>query len=56
MVGDRWRDIEAGRRAGCSTLFIDYGWDEPAGASPNATVSDLYEASRFILSTVDRSA
>ncbi len=24
MVGDRWRDVEAGRRAGCTTIFIDY--------------------------------
>ena len=22
MVGDRWRDIEAGRRAGCRTVFV----------------------------------
>jgi len=28
MVGDRWRDIEAGSRAGCATVFIDYGYDE----------------------------
>ena len=28
MVGDRWRDIEAGRRAGCTTLFIDDGYAE----------------------------
>ena len=30
IVGDRWRDIEAGRRAGCrATVFVDYGYDEP---------------------------
>src|SRR5205085_935468 len=23
MVGDRWRDVESGRRAGCKTVFID---------------------------------
>ena len=28
MVGDRWRDIEAGSRAGCQTVFIDYGYNE----------------------------
>ena len=28
MVGDRWRDIEAGRAAGCRTIFVDYGYDE----------------------------
>jgi D-glycero-D-manno-heptose 1,7-bisphosphate phosphatase len=30
MIGDRWKDIEAGRRAGCCTVFIDYQYDEPA--------------------------
>ena len=28
MVGDRWRDVEAGRRAGCRTVFIDLGYAE----------------------------
>jgi histidinol phosphatase-like enzyme len=31
MIGDRWKDIEAGREAGCRTLLIDYGYTEPAG-------------------------
>ena len=29
LIGDRWRDIEAGRRAGCRTVFIDRGYAEP---------------------------
>ena len=29
VVGDRWRDIEAGRRAGCrAAVLVDYGYDE----------------------------
>lgn len=28
MVGDRWRDLAAGRAAGCRTVFIDHGYDE----------------------------
>lgn len=28
MVGDRWRDIEAGIRAGCKTIFVDYSYSE----------------------------
>lgn len=33
VVGDRWRDIEAGRAAGCRTAWIDCGYNEriPAG-------------------------
>ena len=31
MVGDRASDVEAGRRVGCTTIFIDRGYiDEPA--------------------------
>ncbi|MBE9572088.1 MAG: HAD family hydrolase, partial [Proteobacteria bacterium] len=28
MVGDRWRDIEAGLNAGCRTILIEYGYKE----------------------------
>src|SRR3989304_6379995 len=28
MVGDLWRDVEAGIAAGCKTIFVDYGYDE----------------------------
>jgi D-glycero-D-manno-heptose 1,7-bisphosphate phosphatase len=28
MVGDRWRDIEAGQNAGCTTVWIDCGYQE----------------------------
>jgi len=28
MVGDRWKDIEAGKNAGCKTVFVDYGYAE----------------------------
>jgi D-glycero-D-manno-heptose 1,7-bisphosphate phosphatase len=28
MVGDRWRDVEAGFGAGCRTVFLDRGYRE----------------------------
>lgn len=28
MLGDRWRDIGAGVAAGCTTVFVDYGYQE----------------------------
>ena len=28
MIGDRWRDIDCGRRAGVRTVFIDFGYSE----------------------------
>lgn len=52
MVGDRWRDIEAGINAGCKTLFIDYGYDEPRPLLSDYRVASLLEASSIILSEV----
>jgi len=49
MVGDRWRDIEAGQRAGCKTVFVDYGYDEKQPASFNYRVASLKEAAKIIL-------
>jgi D-glycero-D-manno-heptose 1,7-bisphosphate phosphatase len=53
MVGDRWRDVEAGVRAGCRTVFVDRGYDERS-VQPDATVSDLGEAAVWILETDER--
>jgi len=50
MVGDRWRDIEAGKAAGCYTFFIDYGYLEMKPESPDMVVASLEEASKMILS------
>ena len=35
MVGDRWRDINCGRRAGCKTVFIDWGYNEELREPPD---------------------
>lgn len=49
MVGDRWRDIDAGRAAGCTTVFIDHGYSERPPESPDAKVGSLMEAAEWIL-------
>jgi len=49
MVGDRWRDIEAGRRAGCVTLFIDRRYAEAMRGQPHVRVTSLPEAADWIL-------
>jgi D-glycero-D-manno-heptose 1,7-bisphosphate phosphatase len=49
MIGDRWRDIEAGQRAGCNTIFIDYNYNEKLPLGQNYTVSSLFEAVQLIL-------
>ena len=50
IIGDRWRDVEAGRRAGCQTVFIDYGYSEPRPEPPaNYTCLNLPSAVAWIL-------
>ena len=49
MVGDRWRDIDCGHAAGCMTIFIDYGYEEPLRQPPHFRVANLTEAARIIL-------
>jgi len=49
MVGDRWRDIEAGRAAGCKTFFIDYGYSEKQPDAVDFRVRSLDEAAKIIL-------
>lgn len=49
MVGDRWRDIEAGQRAGCTTFFVENGYSERQPEQPTFRVSSLFEAVDRIL-------
>jgi D-glycero-D-manno-heptose 1,7-bisphosphate phosphatase len=48
-VGDRWRDVEAGRRAGVHTVHIDWGHGEPLRSNPDATFGSLLEAKDHVL-------
>lgn len=49
MVGDRWRDIAAGRQAGCTTILLP-GPREATAVEPHATAGDLCQAAAWILS------
>ncbi len=49
MVGDRWRDIEAGQNAGCKTFFIDYQYNEKQPQNPTYKVKSLTDAVNIIL-------
>jgi len=50
MVGDRWKDVEAGRNAGCRTVFIDYGYEEKfPGNPPDFIAPSLIGAVDWIL-------
>lgn len=49
MVGDRWRDVEAGASAGCKTFFINYRYAEQQPDAPDFIVKSLFEAKEIIL-------
>jgi D-glycero-D-manno-heptose 1,7-bisphosphate phosphatase len=49
MVGDRWRDVAAGKAAGCHTFFIDYQYRERCADKPDSVVASLEEAGALIL-------
>jgi len=59
MVGDGLNDVEAGNRAGCSTIFIGR-WKcehcqfiKPRGLRPTFVAKDLWEAAEIIQSNSD---
>jgi transaldolase len=52
LIGDRWRDIEAGRRAGCRTVLVGDGYNERATIEPHARAASLAEAVDWILMTI----
>jgi D-glycero-D-manno-heptose 1,7-bisphosphate phosphatase len=54
MVGDRWRDIEAGGRAGCRTILIGDGYGESFPSAPTTRLASLPEAASWILQQTKR--
>src|SRR5208282_4325915 len=57
MIGDRWRDIEAGYNAGCKTILIDYGYSErPPDRVPDLRVGSLREAADWIIRSTPKGA
>jgi D-glycero-D-manno-heptose 1,7-bisphosphate phosphatase len=49
MVGDRWRDIDAGVAAGTRAIFIDRGYSERKPEGSAVHVAGLPEAAAWIL-------
>jgi D-glycero-D-manno-heptose 1,7-bisphosphate phosphatase len=52
LVGDRWRDVDCGKRAGVKTVFIDYGYSDEHTSVADYSVSTLPEAASLILKQV----
>lgn len=52
MIGDRWRDVGAGKNAGCRTIFIDRGYTEALRDTPDLVATDLADAVDKLLSSL----
>lgn len=49
MIGDRWRDVEAGQNASCKTIWIDRNYAEKRPNPPASyTCHSLKEAAQWI--------
>src|SRR5262249_10847571 len=56
LVGDRWRDVDAGANAGCKTVFLDRGYAErKPDSTPHARVGSLPEGIDWILRDIAES-
>lgn len=53
MVGDRYKDIEAGYRAGCLTVLVGGGYREAALAEPDHVADSLAQAADLIAGRVE---
>jgi D-glycero-D-manno-heptose 1,7-bisphosphate phosphatase len=50
LIGDRWRDIDAGSAAGCATIWIHRGYREQGPSqTPTMQVKSCLEAAQWIL-------
>jgi D-glycero-D-manno-heptose 1,7-bisphosphate phosphatase len=54
LVGDRWKDVAAGREAGCACVFLDREYSESMPVRPDVVVRDLREAVAWILARSQR--
>lgn len=43
MVGDRWKDIEAGRAAGCRTVYVRHDYDQEPACGADYEIRTLPE-------------
>src|SRR5262245_27305450 len=52
VVGDRWRDVDAGRAAGCLTILVDNGYEPDRSRRADAVVRSLPQAVDYITDTM----
>ena len=56
LIGDRWKDVAAGQAAGCRTVWLNAGYEEPVPDPPaDCTTRTLAEATEWLLAQAPRS-
>ncbi len=48
IIGDRWRDIQAGEKVGCKTIFLDCKYKETKPEKPDFITDTLLNATYII--------
>jgi D-glycero-D-manno-heptose 1,7-bisphosphate phosphatase len=49
VIGDRWRDVDCARAAGCRAILIQRGYEEILREPPDFTVQNFNEAVSAVL-------
>jgi len=52
VIGDRWRDVDCARAAGCRAIFIQRGYEESLREVPDFTVLNFNDAVNALLRDV----
>ena len=52
IIGDRWKDIEAGQNVGCKGIFINRNYSEKLPKLPYTEVKSLSEATSIIVGAI----
>lgn len=48
VVGDRWKDVDAGNKAGCKTIFIENNYNEKLNSKPDFKVKKIFQILKHI--------
>ena len=47
IIGDRWRDIDMGKKSGCKTIFIDKNYGEKLNNYPDHIINFFFELKKI---------
>ena len=47
VIGDRWKDIDSGNKAGCITIFLEKKYNERLKTKPNYTINYFYKLKKI---------